>query len=391
MALYTSDVDAIYDKIRDKIISEDIVRVLSSPRPQSLQLLADFPNIEEIMCTIICPLEKVDLIGDLILQRHKLIGASFTIFIPASDSVQQKDSQTKHSSAESNTQTKHSSAESNTQTKHSYVRKNQRNKRRRLINHTPYERLVKISIPTIIKKLGIRMRYLNIRFNIADEDTKSITLILLNKGLFCSFSSRGTSNCEMGLVINENKHSRSSGSKDLERIFQALVSTQSLRGLTTKGDYKYNLDKINNIPELTIIARRDTEDEPINQTYLRRLTSKAEIIDVIYSPDTIKDNDIYSEIIRLGSSGSLKQIKAIVPVSDVEDHILINKNLEEIHVLIRHMDDVEDMKVILENHKDRPIFYTIHYHRYSDNEYWLALQNSDCDIAFKDIIRTLMS
>lgn len=89
MALYTSDVDTIYSNILDGTITFDMVRILTSQYPQSLHLLSDFVNIEEILCFIVCPFEKLDIVADSILQLHKLTTVSFFfVFISPSSGIE---------------------------------------------------------------------------------------------------------------------------------------------------------------------------------------------------------------------------------------------------------------------------------------------------------------
>ena len=354
MTLYTSDVDTIYRNIRNRSINADSVRILSSQRLQSLSLLEDFINIEEIHCNIVCSLDQLPILTNLVSQCHKLSCVSFIIYIPSSES-------------------------SDTLTPPP--------KRRCLRRLTPFDMAIKTNIPDLINRLGRRMRYINITINIVDSDSNNATLIMLNKGIFCIVSNNGVNEANPAQLnmLRENKSS--------ERIFQALVNTGSLSGLITKGDSNYNLSKISSIPELTIIPRISNKDDPLNESYLKGLISRSEVVTVMYEPDTIDSMYIYSGLIRQGSRGTLKQIKAIVPVVDAEEHIVRNPNLEEIHILVRHQDDVDDMKYIIETYQDRPITYYIYYYRNSDVDYWSCLNNTivPSDIIFNDIIRSLMN
>lgn len=343
MTLYTSDIDTIYSQIKAGTITSDVVRIISSEHPQSLQILKDFPNIEEILCFILCSFDHLLSISDLILERPRLTLVSFTVLIPISDRKAVAPP----------------------------------SKRRRVHSTSCYDKAIKVIIPEIIKNIGRRMRYLTININIIDGDSNKITLIMLNKGFYCVGSKTGSTSFE---------------SNRTEKMFQALASTGSLRGIITKGDSNYKINDIGLIPEVTIIARIDAKDNPVNDKYLINLVSKAEIVDISYSPGTIEERYIYSEIIRKGSSGSLKRIKGIVPVCDAEEHIENNKDLEEIHVIVRHNDDIQDMKAILEKYKGRAISYYIHYCYACGSKYWLDLQSLGfgADIVFEDIIRTLM-
>ena len=357
MTLYTSDVDTIYRNIHNRIISADSVRILSSQRLQSLSLLKDFINIEEIYCGVVCHLDQLPDLADLISQRHKLSHVSFIIYIPPPEIESEENGS---------------------------VSLTPPRKRRRLTKKlTPFDIVMKNDIPNLINKLGQRMRYINITITIADSDSKTTTLILLNKGIFCAVFNNGMMEENMDVSRENNKS---------EEIFQAIVNTGSLSGLVTKGDSDYNLSTLSYIPELTIITRIFNDNNPLNESYLKALILRSEVVTIIYEPDTVDDMYIYSDLIRQGSKGGLKRIKGIVPVSDVGEHIEKNRNLEEIHTLVQHRDDVDDMRHIIEIYEDRPITYYIYYHRTNDIDYWSCLKNTTIpsDIVFKDIIRSLM-
>lgn len=342
MTLYTSDVETIYQNIRDGVVNANSIRILSSHRPQSLSLLHDFINIEEIYCSVVCTLNQVSTLCNLIYQRNKLSRVSVIIYIPPSE----KDN------------------EFTPPPKRRRLRKRQ----------TASDIVIKNNIPELITRLGQRMRYLSINISVVDSDNNDTTSFMLNMGTFCVVSNVGA-----------NKRN--------ERIFQALVDTGCVCGIVTKGDSNYDLAKISSIQELTIVTRVFNKNFPLNENYLKDLIARSEVVTLVYESDTIDDMYKYSELIQQGSRGTLKQIKGIVPVADVEHHIIHNPNLEEIHTLVRHQDDINDMKYIIETYHDRTITYYVYYHRTSDLEYWLSLNNTtvSSDIVFRDIIRALIT
>jgi len=341
MTVYTSDVDIIYSNLRNHTITNDSVRILSSDRPQSLSLLKDFPYIEEIHCNIICLPDEVNNLDDLICQCHRLTLASFIIYIPSSDDD-----------------------ESGSPPR----------KRLRIKRTTPYNNVMKQSIPNMINKLGKRMRYLNLTITVVDSDSVKISFLSLNKGIFCVVSNEGE---------NDKTH----------QIFHSFAATGSLRTLITKGDSNYDLSKISSIPELVIVPRIFDEDNPINEAYLEDLVYRSETVTLLYDPQTINNISLYSEIIKYGSKNNLKRIKGIVPLSDVEEHIIINSNLEEIHTIVKNSNDIDDMRDIIDTYSHRDITYYIYYHRVDDTDYWSCLKNSTIpvDIVFKDIVRSFIS
>ena len=357
----TSDVDTVYNNIRNQTIKATSVRILSSKRPQSLSLLRDFANIEEIHCSIFCLMSQLDTLSDLISKRHKLSQASFVICIPEQGSNflshEERDEQTPPP------------------------------KRRRLNTESETSRqrtsLVREGIRDLVKKLGRRMRYINISITVASASgsfnpTVSYSTILLNKGTFC-------------VVSDDDEIERNESNRE-EGIFQALVETGCLSGIVTKGDSNYNLSNVSYIPELTIISRVFSEYNPLNESYLKDLISRSEVVKIIYEPDTIDDMHVYSELIRDGSSGTLKRINAIVPVSDVESHITLNTGLEEIYTLVRDQHDLGVIKHLVETYSDRPITYHVHYYRSIDLDHCSCLKNTTTpsDIVFKDIATSLM-
>ena len=336
MSLYTTDIDRIYSAIRDGNVKYETVRILSSPLPHSIDILDDFTNAEQVLCPLVCPLDKVDTLGLKIYNRHKLNSVSFMIFIPITKPNTSSPAM----------------------------------KKRKIHQLTPWERVIKISIPAIIRKIGRRMRYINLAFQIIESDTDLELFVSINKGILYI-------NMEMPLT---------------EKIFHALVETNTLSGIITNGDGDYNLvleRKEICVPEVSILTRCNDECNPINEEYLKDLVGGAEIITLVYTPDTIEERYLYGEILRQGSTGSLKRIRGIITTSEAEALIKTNKYLEEIHILVRNGDDVEDMKYILETYEYRPIAFYIHYCKYNDEEYWTCLKGMG-DVIFQDIIRTLM-
>lgn len=336
MTLYTSDADDIYDGIRNGKINANEVRLISSSHPQSLKLLEDFPNVEEISCPIICPINHLNTLGNRISLLHNLKSISVLIYIPE---VEKSDDPPP-------------------------------TKRRRISQLTPYEKSLKTTIPEMIRKLGSRMKYLILSMIIVDVGSNDCTTIFFTRG---------------HLYIDSNNLVHHSTSN----IFKSLHSTGSLKGISTDGNTRYNLDNIDTIPELTIFAKLDTEDNHVNKKYLIELVSKAEVVTILYDPKSIDERYLYSKILKSGTAGTLKQIKGIVPAIDVEDHIIYNKNLEEIHVLVRNNDDIDDMIYVMNKYSDRAISYYIHYSRGIGKEYWTCLKDLG-DVVFQDVIRTLM-
>lgn len=341
MTLYTSDIDDIYSGILDGTINSKTVRIISSNNPQSLKLLKDFPNVEEILCPIVCPINNLTTIGSLITSCHQLKIISLVLYI---SEAEKERSETPPP-----------------------------NKRRRITQLTAYQRSLRVIIPDIIRKLGSRMRYITLNMIILDVTSNDCTTILLSEGTFYANSN------------NLNNHNTSN-------IFYALNETRSLKGISTDGNIRYDLSEIDIIPEVTIFAKGGTasaNDEFITTKYLTELVSKAEIVTIHYDSKTIDERYSYSDIIRFGTSGFLKRIKGIVPAVDVKDHIRYNKNLEEIHVLVRNVDDIEDMKYVMNKYYNRAISYYIHYAKGIKDDYWVCLKDYG-DVIFEDIVRTLM-
>ena len=360
----TSDVDTVYNNIRNHTIKATSVRRLSSKRPQSLSLLRDFTNIEEIHCSVLCLMSQLDTLSDLISKRHKLSRASFVICVPPTDQGSNL-----HEYGERGEQTP--------------PPKRRRLNTETLKQPTSLDMEVREGIRGLVKKLGRRMRYINIsltvvRPNSSFHPTVSYCTIVLNKGTFC-------------VVSNDDEIELNESNKE-EGIFHALVETGCLSGIITKGDSNYDLSNVSHIPELTIISRVFSEYNPLNESYLKDLISRSEMVKVIYEPDTIDDMHVYSELIRDGSTGTLKRIHAIVPTSDLESHITLNTGLEEIYTIVRDQHDLNVIKHIVETYDHRPITYHVHYHSSIDLDHRSFLKNtsSPSDIVFKDIATSLV-
>lgn len=358
--VYTSDLDTIYADLHAGKIDPSMVRIVSSPRPQSMNVLEDFPNITEIFCPIVCPLDKFHNLGALILARHKLIRATFMVFIPETEEEDVIEPASK---------------------------------RQRIIKISPYTRTITVTIPNIIRQIGARIRYMKLDFQILDTDTTIFTFIMLHQGIICGNSNRGMKNILVSLnptpSMSEMDSMISGENSQTENIFQALVETQNLQGIITFGDALYNLSAVEIIPDLTILCRHFNDSYPLDIPYLKELVSKAETVNLIHSAETFQHYSMYSYLVRSGSVGLLKRIKGVVPVYDVEDHLVINPNLEEIHVYVQNMDDIELLKSILQLYDYRPVSYYVHYSQISDDPYWLALKGFG-DIIFENIITTLM-
>jgi len=335
MVLYTSDVDIVYSLVANGIVTSNQVKILSSNRHHTLKLLEDFSDIEEILCVMTCPLEALSMLGDLIQSRKRLKTVSFLIYIPPV--IKQKSTQ----------------------------------KKRRVIQSPTYQNVMKVEIPELIKNLGYRLKYLFIGITICDSMSSSCTSIILNKGLY-------------NVLSNNSIYS------ETNNIFSELINTGALRGLTTDGHTEYKIDNITSLKELTIVARTNSENDPINKEYLEKLVAKTKTVTIIYNSTTIFENQYYSNILKRGTCGGLRKINAIIPVSELEGHIVANKDLEEIEVIVRHPDDVEDMKSIMQKYSERDIHYCVHYHKLTDTKYWLLLRGLG-DVTFKNIVKSLMT
>lgn len=354
MLSYTSDVNTVYSNIKNGIMSNNDIRILSSKSPQSLSLIKDFPNIEEIHCKIVCIADDIHSIYNLLSQRPFLTMVSFIILISDEN--------------DSNSDTDFDGSPIP--------------KRRRVESNTQYDDAIKYDIPDILRKLGDRMKYINLSFmfignlNSTISQDPFVSVLIFNKGLFYIDSFEG-----------ENNKS--------EKIFKTFASTKCLSSLMTTGDSNYNLDDIFSIDELIIIPREFNQDNPINSSYLETLVSLSKTITILYDSKSINDFNLYSLIIKRGTKGDIKRIKGIVPITYVDDHIKINETLEEIHTLVEDANDVKIMKNIIEKYQTRDITYYIYYHKKSqyDIDYWSSLKNTvfPVDVIFKDIVRHFIS
>lgn len=367
MAIYTSDVDLIYDEIQVGKLEYGMIRILTSSRPQSLRILEDFPNITEIFCPIICPIDKISNLSELILARLNLVRATFMIFIPSSSSPERS------------------------------------SKKQRLLISNSNDKYLDIitsktdGLPSLIRRLSSRIRYMNLDFQIINEDTSIFTFIMLKKGILCMNTNLGLKNIMASLLgsgESENKIDLMiSGENNIaEPIFQTLVATDNLHGLITFGDATYNLsslDPFQTIYETAILTRNFNDEYPLQTAYLQQLVSKSEIINIIFTAETFHHCEYYSQILKDGTIGNIKRIKGIVPISHVQSHIDLNLELEEIHIYVTSAADIQLLESIIKKYDHRPLAYYVHYSQLSDEQYWLQLQGS-ADIIFENIVKTLM-
>lgn len=335
--MYASDIDTLYRNINNGIITHNDVRIISSSTTQTMQLLQNFPNVEEILCTMILPSGEVNTLLSLIYTRHKLKNISVIIYMDKGIIIKKR-------------------------------RRDPADTSKRL---SLYENCLKNDIPVLIHKLGDRLRYMKMNITVVNVyDHKQIytptipfTTISIINGYFCTNDINGLTN----------------------NIFNSLKN--NLNGVTTTGDNEYDLKDISYIHEVTIVARINDKFSPINVQYLINLVSKADVINIVYDSDTIETRHLYSDILKCGSNGYFKRIKGIVPAIDASDHISTNGNLEEIHILVTSDDDVKDIEYIVKEYNHRLIVYYIHcMHKYFDDISNIA----NADIILCDIVRTLM-
>lgn len=91
------------------------------------------------------------------------------------------------------------------------------------------------------------------------------------------------------------------------------------------------------------------------------------------------------------TEGNLINIEAIVPLSDLDDHLRLNQKLEQIHVHLGKASEVAKINRILSRYRKRSIDYHIHY-QYRESLYWLGIKALEENNVFHhDLTRTLNS
>lgn len=338
MPLFTTEVLEIYQLLKENKIKNTEVRVISSRIPQPMKILSDFPNLIEVNCNIMCPVDCVSRLNHILEQVPKLKLVTFVISVDNEDEEEIEEPKYKK----------------------------QRIEIQPGLKCSEFDKLVKTYIPKLIENLGERLKYMTIGFSIIDSD--DLHIIILKNG---------------ALMIASPK-------SDLlyETIFQTMIIHGILTGLAFKGNEIYDLEEAEYLGDLTLIALSDTSI--FDKKYLADLVYRADTIEILYTPQTISTYEFYSNVIIQGTSGYLKRIKSPMPVKDVELHLNSNDDLEEIHILVQNRDDVDDLKVIMRENSCRPISYVIHYCQYDDDEYWSPLKNTQCDIQFLNIVHTLV-
>lgn len=331
MVLFNTDLDDIYNNIKDGFITSENVRIITSKIPQPCSILSKFPNIEEIYCPIYCKYDNFKDFSTNILTCSKLTLLSVIVYIHRSDDEPPL-------------------------------------KRRRLIS-IESEKILEDYIPNILAYLDIRCKYMNLTFTIIDDNLNYVTLIKINKGFLSVVSLYGD--------INQTSN-----------IFNTLDKIGCLTGLKTDGDSVYDINSITTLNKVNIVPKLGH----INKRHLEDLVSKTEIVEIEYTPETIGSSSVYSAIIISGTKGQLKEIKAIIPPIDIEEHIILNNNLEEIHTSVYDEHDVEIIEQTITEYQDRMITYYIHYYNDATGDYWSRLRdiNVPHDIIFKDIIKSTM-
>jgi len=325
--MFDSDIDSIYDNILNGNLLPESVEIISSKTPQSINILKDFPNVKEILCPIISSSDSFDTICTLIMSNRSLIKVSLIVYVPIAE----------------------------TSCSHRPY------KRRRIIQLSPYQKLLKITIPNFIRKIGPRMKYISLAMMIMDDNDVNHTVISIDHGYYHIHS-------------NENNHHGASN------IFDSLISNIKLVGISTNGTIEYNLDKCPPIPDITIVLPDDINT--LNASYLSKLISTAENLTVVNDSPSFESIIACSQLILSSNPRSIKQLKCIVPIIHVNDHICYNENLEEIHILVSNSDDIEQIKYIMLKYSNRAISYFLHYITYNDN--WSFLKNYG-DVIFCDI------
>lgn len=330
----TSDLDDIINNIQEGIISNYNVRIISSNLPHPFTVISSFPNIEEVHCNLICKHDDFPQFEKILLEKENLTRLSVIVYIPREETTTDSPPA----------------------------------KRRRIVS-SEADKIITMSIPTILSKLGDRCKYISITFTVVDDNLNYATLIKLNKGFLYVNS-----------LYGDNTES--------VNVFQTLKEINCLKGLRTDGDIVYDISGLKELNLLTI----DPKIIHINKAQLQNLVSIAKKIKIKYTHKNFETCSTYSTILLAGTKGQITQINAIIPSIDVEEHIALNDNLELIHTVVYDEKDVELLEEVIKNNKNRTITYYIHYYNVMGIDYWSRLRNNDAsvEIIFKDIIKTLM-
>ena len=333
--LYSSNLKDINNAILRNEAKADNIYIISSDNPQNIDLLKKFPNVEEVLCPINLRMDDFPELIKICKSKIKWKNISFVIDIPT-DSPDDR-----YSVAAS-------------------IDKS--GKKRRLKILSPYVSCIKNLIPSLFTALGKNVIYMNIKFMVSCQSAK-FTSIFYKKGILIGYN-------EKDLMTH------------LNNLVQVLNENGVLNGFYTDGDKIIDISNLNSLNEITIIPTNYSDS-----TYLKKLVSMTKTINITYTPDTIDMHQTYSEILLEGSAGNLVKINAIVPLIDIDSHILNNPNLEEISVIIHDNYDVDSLSESMTYHNEREILYKVYYHRDRDSScYWNKLIKCG-DVIFIDIIK----
>lgn len=162
-----------------------------------------------------------------------------------------------------------------------------------------------------------------------------------------------------------------------------LLEQGSIHGLSTRGSYIYDTDRLINMTELTLIP--DTNHLDID--YLRTLIKIPKIINIRYTPVSAKQIDFFSCLIYRNGF-EIKTLNAIVSVHDVDEIMTTCIELDHLHILVTCEDDVNQLKQVIARYP-QVNKYDIYYRKIGNESYWTNLYQFRADLLVHDFIKVL--
>lgn len=331
--MYHTDVDLVKESIDHGTVKANDIRILTSKSIQGIDLLTLYPNIEEIHCPMICSFSSSSLLYSVIESRHKLRVLQLVI---VADDIQ------------------------------SDVGRGVKDSRFSL-KPDDSDAMMNVVIPRLIRKLGDRMRYLCLVFNVVDSN-KQQYLISMDRGtLYCVRKTNES-------IIETPK---------VRKIFTAYSSIGCLENIITDGGSDYPVSNDLSLQCLSIISLNDHTKTQTSQ--LSALIERTRVVNIEYNSNTFRERYFYSGLLK--TAQTLERIEAIVPSRDIEELIENNPMLYEIHSVALTNDDTEEIIKLLDLYQYRDISYKIHYNK----EELVRKLRGKGDIILIDIMKHLNS
>lgn len=336
--IYSTDINDIFNAIsKNKCACSDVIRI-SSKNPLTLSDINRFNNVQCIRSIVIINPTQFDAFKGYLLTSKYLTHINVAIML------------------DNNVVTPTNARKST--------------KRPRMITLTPYENFILHKIPELLECLKLRLQ--NMTFSVyVNDNTQHRISTHYDKGSL--------------IVLDENNES----SKLCNSVIQKFFDFNAVTKFTLNSDCIVNNYNSKVLSDLIIIPSYSYDIDT-----LTNLVLKTTCVTINYTKELFKLHTHFSDLIIIIFDGivskNLTRLCMIVPLIDVDTHILQHPYLREIHVLVENKFDVDTLIEIMKYHsrEERVIFYTVYYMPSAKDKYWTTLIKY-AEVKFIDLLEYL--